>query len=113
MNIKSLVINTTEKFDSHVQQQLSAKTRSTLTVTSSQPYHPQTFAEALVNFLPYANPILAAREGIKVGQFMLEGIDRSSKVGVMNMIQLKSELNRVLECPGLKGKGIHLVLPQK
>ena len=30
-----MVINTTEKFDSHVQQQLSAKTCSTLTVTSS------------------------------------------------------------------------------
>ena len=72
--MKSLVTDAKEKFDSHVQQQLSAETCSIPTVTPSQPYHvPQTFAEALVNPPPHANPTLAPRGGIRARQFMLEG----------------------------------------
>jgi len=74
LDMKSLVTDAKEKFDSHVQQQLSAETCSTPTVTPSQPYYvPQTFAEALVNPPPHANPTLAARGGIRARQFMLEG----------------------------------------
>ena len=57
--------------------------------------------------------MLAAREAIRARQFMIKGIDRESKAGQMNGIQLKNELNRIAEKLGLKGKGICSALPQK
>jgi hypothetical protein len=39
---------------------------------------------------------LAAREGIRARQFMIEGPQRESTIGQMNGIQLKNEFNRIL-----------------
>jgi hypothetical protein len=56
----------------------------------------RSYAEALVNPPSHANPRLAAREGIRARQFMLEGPQRESRLGQMNSEQLKSEFNKVL-----------------
>jgi hypothetical protein len=54
-----------------------------------------TYASALVNPPAHANPRVAAREGIKARQFMLEGI-RNSKFSHLDSPQLKAELNKIL-----------------
>ena len=65
----------------------------------SVPAHPRaptnTYTSILVNPLAHANPRVAAREGIKARQFMLEGI-KSSKFSHLDNIQLKTELNKIL-----------------
>ena len=66
----------------------------------------RSFTETLINPPPHADPKLAAREGIKARQFMLEGLDGESKVGQMNSLQLKTELNAILEKMGQEEKKI-------
>ena len=59
-----------------------------------------TYALALINPPPHANPKLAAREGIKARQFALAGF-KKSKISHLNLIQFKNLLNNVLVEIGL------------
>ena len=90
-------------------------------LTPLQPHSEQTcppptrksYAETLVDPPPHANPRLAAKEGIRAQQIMLEGIDRDSKISQMNGPQMKLEINRILEEVGLEGKGIRSAIAQR
>ena len=62
---------------------------------STQTRNTSTYASVLVNPPAHANPRVAAREGIKARQFMLEGI-KSSKFSHLDLLQLKAELNKIL-----------------
>ena len=73
----------------------------------------RTYAQATVSPPAHANPKLAAREGIRARQFMLEGVDRESKIGGMNNSQLKSEFERILRETGIEGKGLRMVTKQR
>ena len=64
------------------------------------------YADALIHPPPHANPRLAAREGIRARQVLLEGIDPASKLGGMGSAQVKGELNKIIREAGLTGKGI-------
>lgn len=55
-----------------------------------------TYAETLVAPPPHADPRLAAREGIKARQFVLEGMDTLERIAQLSNVQLKEELNSVL-----------------
>ena len=54
-----------------------------------------TYASILVNPPAHANPRVAAREGIRARQFLLEGI-KNSKFSHLDNLQLKAEFNRIL-----------------
>ena len=54
-----------------------------------------TYASILVNPPAHANPRVAAREGIRARQFLLEGI-KNSKFFHLDNLQLKVELNKFL-----------------
>ena len=55
----------------------------------------KTYASALINPPPHANPKLAAREGIKARQFALTGIQESA-ISHLNNLQLKDLLNNTI-----------------
>jgi hypothetical protein len=62
------------------------------------------YASVLVHAPAHANPRVAAREGIKARQFLVEGI-KNSKFSHLDSVQLKSELNKILtELGSPKGK---------
>ena len=64
----------------------------------AQPSHPakgNSYASILVNVPAHANPKIAAKEGIKARQYLIEGI-RNSKFSHYDNIQLKKELNDFL-----------------
>ena len=109
LDMRNLVTDVKGKIDTHMQKfPPGAQTNST-----TPPQGSQTYPEALVNPLSHTNPRLAAREAIRAWQFLLEGLDRESKVGKMGGPQLKTELNRIVEKLGLKGNGIRSALLQK
>ena len=60
-----------------------------------------TYASVLINPPAHANPKVAAREGIRARQFMLDGI-KSSKFSHLDTSQLKTELNKILLDLGLQ-----------
>jgi len=93
IDVKSLIEDTKEKIDEHVTKRSSELHNNVPT----QPTQPQrSYVNALITPPPHADPKLAAREGIRARQFMLEGVREDSKVSHLNAMQLKSEFNRIL-----------------
>ena len=62
---------------------------------------------------PHANPKVAAREGIKARQIMIEGIEKDLRLGQMGSPQLKEELNKILNELGLEGSSVRSALIQR
>ncbi len=92
----------------HVVSQPNTTNNTTLACDGTR-----TYAQATVSPPAHANPKLAAREGIRARQFMLEGVDRESKIGGMNNSQLKLEFERILRETGIEGKGLRMVTKQR
>jgi hypothetical protein len=67
----------------------------------SKQAHTATYASMLTTPPPHANPRIAAKEGIKARQFLLEGL-ASTKFSHTDVFQLKTELNNILVSLGLK-----------
>jgi hypothetical protein len=116
-DLKDLVEDTKEKISNHVQLKISEiaipqPTAPLLSTSTPTVPHTQTtparrsYADSLIYPPPHANPKLAAREGIRARQIMLEGINEDSKHGHLNGTQLKSEFNKILGTLGLVGKGV-------
>ncbi len=59
------------------------------------------------------NPRLAAKEGIKARQFMLEGIVNNAKLSHLTDSQLRDELNRTITQQGFEGKCIRSTTKQR
>jgi hypothetical protein len=122
-DMKSLIDDAKEKISAHALEKANeiapiAQPSSNLpqpTTSESSPSPPicRPYAEALINPPPHANLKLAAREGIRARQIMLEGIDPTTTIGQMDGAQLKVELNKILGEAGLEGKGIRSAIPQK
>ena len=60
----------------------------------------RTYASALINPPPYANPKLAAREGIKARQFLIQGIEETNLIQ-KDTQQIKAELNKTAKELGM------------
>jgi len=60
-----------------------------------------TYASVLVNPPAHANPKIAAREGIKARQFLIQGLDES-KLSHSDVIQIKDEFNKLISELGLQ-----------
>jgi len=59
------------------------------------------------------NPKVAAREGIKARQIMIEGIYKDSRLGQMGSPQLKEELNKILNDLELEERNVCSALIQR
>ena len=111
IDVKSLVEDAKEKIDEHITNRTSEIRGNVPAQSATRPQ--RSYAEALVSPPPHADPKLAAREGIRARQFMLEGIEDDSKVSHLNAMQLKSEFNRILDNLGLEGHKVRLAIPQR
>jgi len=52
---------------------------------------------------PHVDPRLAAKEGIKLCQFLLEGVTRESRIGKMLAAETKKVVNQAIEKAGGEG----------
>jgi hypothetical protein len=97
-DMKMLVEDAKEKIDAHVkasEERLSNIPAPMPTQNNQQAFTTGTYVSILVNPPAHANPKVAAKEGIKARQFLIEGI-RNSKLSHLDTLKLKAELNKFL-----------------
>jgi hypothetical protein len=101
-DMKEMIEHAKNKIDTHFQEaeerltKIPVQPQMSAQVTSA----PTSYASVLVSPPAHANPRIAAREGIKARQFMIEGI-KNSKFSHLDTLQLKAELNKILFNAGL------------
>ena len=109
-DMKSLIEDARDRLDQHFKTTEGRLTQLIDKAAAQQqqgPQHvgrqsqPATYASTLTNPPPHANPRIAAKEGIKARQFLLEGI-ANTKFSHTDVLQLKAELNNILTGLGLK-----------
>ena len=66
------------------------------TTKQTQTFQPNSYATIVNNPPPHVNPRVAAKEGIKSRQFLLEGLI-DTKFSHTDVFQLKTEFNKILE----------------
>ena len=95
-DLKLLIEDAKEKINDHIK---ASEDQTLKTPAPSIPSHRDqstpTYASVLVNPPAHANPKVAAKEGIRARQFMLDGI-KSLKLSHFDTSQLKTELNKYL-----------------
>ena len=99
-DMKLLIEDAREKINEHIKDAEDHSTNTTTTPTSQPGQHAPTYASILVNPPAHANPKIAAKEGIRARQFMIDGI-KSSKFSHFDVSQLKTELNKIITDLGL------------
>ena len=118
-DMKSLIEDAKDKLDQHFKTTEGRLTQliDKAAAQSQGPQHvgrqPQlgtyaTYASTLTNPPPHANPRIAAKEGIKARQFLLEGL-ANTKFSHTDVLQLKNELNNILTGLGLKNGKIRSI----
>lgn len=101
-DMKTLVEDAKEKLDVHfktTEERLIQVINNSATQLKQAPTAGATYASVLTVPPPHANPRIAAREGIKARQFLLEGIS-NTKFSHTDVFQLKTELNKILGTMG-------------
>ena len=93
-DIKLLIEDTKEKISNHILTTENLLPKSTTQSPSQQRQSTTTYASTLISPPQDANLKLAAKEGIKAQQFLLEGI-KETKISHFNTLQLKTELNKI------------------
>jgi hypothetical protein len=108
-DFKMLIEDAKERIDEHAK---ASERRLASLVTPPPPQSRPlsgTYASALVNPPAHANPKVAAREGIKARQFMIQGL-KETKLFHLNTVQLKAEVNKTLTELGLSAGKIRSVV---
>jgi hypothetical protein len=108
-DVKTLVNDIKEKLTEHIQTIPAAAKPN----NDNKQQNGRSYADTLINPPSHANPRLAAREGIKARQFMLEGPEKDSRIGQMNGIQLKGEFNKKIGEMGHKDKKLRSAMIQR
>lgn len=115
-DLKHYVTDATQRIDSHIETKLEEITEATKTlvnsvkITISDAPPPSTsnpgsnasldYRKALMNPPPHADPQLAAKEGIRLRQLLVEGATRDSKIGKMSSAEAKKAVNKAIENAG-------------
>ena len=115
-DLKHYVTDATQCIDSHIETKLEGISEATKTLvnsvktTISDAPPPGTsnpgsnasldYRKALMNPPPHADPRLAAKEGIRLHQFLVEGATRDSKIGKMSSAKAKKAVNKAIENAG-------------
>jgi hypothetical protein len=93
-DMKLLIEDAKEKINDNIK--IAEERINSITVPPSQNRQPtNSYASILVNPPAHANPRIAAKEGIKARQYLIEGV-KNSKFSHLDNIQLKKELNNIL-----------------
>ena len=113
-DMKTLIEDAKDKLDKHFKA-TEGRLTQLIDKAAAQPQGPpqrhaqlNSYASALTNPPPHANPRIAAKEGIKARQFLLEGLI-NTKFSHTDVLQLKTELNTILGGLGLKNGKIRSV----
>jgi hypothetical protein len=100
LDFKLLVKDATERISKYAK----ATEERMAALPAPSPVQPRpptgSYTSALINPPPHANPRVAAREGIKARQFLIQGL-KESKFSHIDPFQLKAELNKILPELGL------------
>jgi hypothetical protein len=101
-DMATLIQDAKEKLSEHFKESEGrlAQIMDKVVTQSNQPQQ-TTYASIINNPPPYANPRVAAKEGIKARQFLLDGM-ANTKFSHTDVFQLKTELNNILGGLGLK-----------
>jgi hypothetical protein len=120
-DLRELVTDATRRIDEHLKNKLSEISDATKTLMDSVKESlsdipppagntsnignapPLNYRQALVNPPPHVNPRLAAKEGIKLRQFLVEGVTRDSRIGKMNTAEAKKTVNEAIGKAGGDG----------
>ena len=127
MDLKHYVMDAMQHIDSHIETKLEEISEATKTLvnsvktTISDAPPPSTsnsgsnasldYRKALMNPPPHADPQLAAKEGIRLCQFLVEGATRDSKIGKMSSAKVKKAVNKAIKNAG-GGHKVRLVMRQ-
>ena len=94
-DMKVLVEDAKEKINENIKAAEERLNSIQVPMSTQQRYPKGSYASALVNPPAHANPRVAAREGIKARQFLIEGVN-NSKFSHLDNLQLKTEINKTL-----------------
>jgi hypothetical protein len=72
--------------------------------TGNGPSPPLDYRQALIRPPPHVDPRLAAKEGIRLRQFLVEGVERDSRIGRMDAPEARKAVNQAIVTAG--GEGI-------
>jgi hypothetical protein len=101
-DMKILIEDAKTKLDTHfkaTEERLTQVINNSAAQIKQAPATGTTYASMLTAPPPHANPRIAAREGIKARQYLLEGIS-DTKFSHTDVYQLKTELNKILDAMG-------------
>jgi hypothetical protein len=108
-DMKTLVEDAKEKINDHIKL-LEERIINLPVPPPAQPPHQVTsYTSALVNPPAHANPRVAAKEGIKARQFLIEGL-KHSKFSHLDTAQLKATINDLAFELGLQPGRIRMVI---
>jgi hypothetical protein len=116
LDMKTLIEDAKSKIDEHIKTTLDKLNTENPSPTppaflapvpspNATTPSPRSYAATLINPPSHANPILAAREGIRARQFLLKGAT-NSPFGNLESQQLKKKINDIARELGLEGGGI-------
>jgi hypothetical protein len=118
-DMKLLVDDIRTKIDTHLQEALEKIQQTNIAAQAAQitgnrtpTVATATYASTLINPPVYANPRIAAREGVKARQFLLDGAYNSNE-SRYDPQKLKIDLNKAAKEVGLKEGKIRSVLHQR
>ena len=95
-DMKMLIEDAKDKINIHLKESEDRLLKIVNEVTSqTKQAQPNSYAAILATPPPHANPKIAAKEGIKARQFLIEGIN-NTKLAHLDAFQLKTELNKLL-----------------
>ena len=115
-DLKDFVTDATRRIDEHIESKMAEISTATKTLvdsvketlmalppvnTNATQAPPQLdYRQALAKPPPHVDPRLAAKEGIKLRQFLLEGVTRESRIGKMSAAETKKAVNQAIEKAG-------------
>ena len=118
-DLKDFATDATRRIDEHLENKLSEISEATKTLVDSVKESlnniptsgnnnasiapPLNYRQALVNPPPHADLCLVAKEGIKLRQFLVEGVTRDSKIGKMSAAEAKKIINEAIGKAGGDG----------
>ena len=118
-DLKDLVTDTTQQIDKHINRRLALLSEATdellTTAKTTLDEFPHlgtnlsgdapaaNYKQALLRPPPHVDPRIAAKEGIRIRQFLLTGITRDSALAKTNAAEAKKKVNRTLDETGSNG----------
>ena len=99
-DMKSLIEDAKDKINNHIKETEGRLTKAMDNAVPQSRTTQTSYASVLNTPPPHADPRIAAKEGIKARQFLLEGL-ANTKFSHTDVFQLKTEFNTILEGLGL------------